>query len=195
MGFEHLDNDTISYAERLIHYKAQQLVGRAGLTDSDIDDIRQEMWLDLLERIPRFESDKATLETFIDRVVTHRMASILRHHCGMGRDYRRNGESLSSVISDADGQTAELAQTLCEDIHDRRTGSATRPALEQFELTTDIQTVLDSLPAPLRDLCQLLKSEPISVAACKLGITRHEASARLEKIREHFEEAGFEGVF
>ena len=189
MGFEHFDEETIAYAKRLIQYKSQQLIGKAGLSESDIDDLKQEMWVDLLRRIPRFESDRAKLETFIDRILTHRAAAILGHQCEVSRDYRRGRESLSTETEDADGQTVELAQTLAENVHDLRTGAVTRPDLGQMELASDIQAVLATLPAPLRELCQLLKTEHISVAADKLGITRHEASARADKIREHFENA------
>jgi RNA polymerase sigma-70 factor, ECF subfamily len=190
MGFEHFNKETISYAKRLIQFKSQQLVGRAGLSESDIEDLKQEMWADLLRRFSWFESDRAKAETFIDRVLSNCVAAILRHQCGASRNYRRNGQSLSSETEDIDGQTVELAQTLTEDVHDLRTGSVTRPALEQLELASDIQTVLGTMPAPLRELCQLLKTEQISVAASKLGITRHEANARLDQIREHFENAG-----
>ena len=172
MGFEHFNEETISYAKRLIQYKSQQLVGRAGLSESDIDDLKQEMWADLLRRFSWFESDRAKAETFIDRVLSHRVAAILRRQCGASRNYRRNGESLSSETEDADGQIVELAQTLPEDVHDLRTGAVTRPALEQFELASDIQTVLAKMPAPLRELCQLLKTEQISVAASEHLISR-----------------------
>ena len=190
MGFEHFNEETISYAKNLIHYKAQQLVGLAGLTESDLDDIKQEMWADLLRRFSWFESDRAKLETFIDRILSNCAANIIRHRCGDGRDYRLEGESLSHETEDADGQAVEFSQTLAADVHDFRTGAVTRAATEEFELASDVETVLAKLPAPLRELCQLLKTEQISTAAAKLGITRHEANERLAQIREHFEHAG-----
>ena len=189
---KNISEEVISYAKNLIQYKAQQLVGLAGLTKSDVDDLKQEMWVDLLRRFSWFESDRAKVETFIDRVLSNCAANIIRHRCGDGRDFRLEGESLNGETADDDGQTIEFSQTLAEDVHDLRTGSVTRSTTEQLEFASDVQSVLDKLPAPLRELCQLLKIEQISIAARKLGITRHEAYERLDEIREHFKNAGLD---
>jgi len=189
MGFEHLNEEAIAYAKKLIQCKSRQLVGQTGLSDSDLDDLKQEMWADLLRRFSWFESDRAKAKTFIARVVSHRVSAILRHRSGMGRDYRRNGGSLSDATEDADGRIVERAQTIPEDAHDLRTGAETRSDLEQMELISDIETVMASMPVPLRELCLLLKTESMSAAARKLGISRRAARARLTEIRKHFEEA------
>ena len=189
MGFEQLDEESIAYAKKVIECKARQLVGQAGLSESDVEDLQQEMWADLLRRLTWFESDRAKAKTFIARVVSHRVSAILRHRSGMGRDYQRNAGSLSEETEDADGRMVERAQLITEDAHDLRTGVETRPALEQMELVSDVGTVLASLPAPLREFCELLKTESMSSAARKLGISRREARARLDAIRNRFEEA------
>ena len=189
MGFEQLDEESIAYAKKVIECKARQLVGQAGLRESDVEDLQQEMWADLLRRLTWFESDRAKAKTFIARVVSHRVSAILRHRSGMGRDYQRNAGSLSEETEDADGRMVERAQLITEDAHDLRTGVETRPALEQMELVSDVGTVLASLPAPLREFCELLKTESMSSAARKLGISRREARARLDAIRNRFEEA------
>lgn len=195
MGFEHLNEEAIRYAKQLIQCKARQLVGQAGLSSSDVDDLKQEMWADLLRRFSWFESDRANVKTFMARVVSHRVSAILRHRSGMGRDYRRDAGSLSEPTEDSDGRTVEWAQMITEDAHDFRTGADTRCDQEQLEMVTDIETVLVSLPEPLRELCVLLKTESMSAAARKLGISRRAARARLAEIRERFEAAGLSDYF
>ena len=60
--------------KRLIRSKARQVVGKAGLTHSDRADVEQDLWLDLLERWPKFRSDRARTSTFINRVLNHKVA-------------------------------------------------------------------------------------------------------------------------
>ncbi|NQU19765.1 MAG: hypothetical protein HQ567_00670 [Candidatus Nealsonbacteria bacterium] len=189
MGFEHLSEETIAYAKQTIQCKTRRLVGQAGLSSSDLDDLKQEMWADLLRRFSWFESDRAKAKTFIDRVVSHNISAIRKHRTRMGRDYRRNGGSLSDATKDDDGRIVEQAQVIPEDAHDLRTGAETRSTLEHVMLASDVKTVMASLPTPLRELCQLLKTETLAAAARKLGISRRAAQTRLAAVREHFEEA------
>jgi len=195
MGFEHLNEEAIRYAKQLIQCKARQLVGQAGLSRSDLDDLKQEMWADLLRRFSWFESDRANVKTFMARVVSHRVSAILRHRSAVGRDYRREVGSLSEPTEDSDGRTVEWAQVITDDAHDFRTGVDRRSDLERLEMATDIETVFGSLPEPLRELCVLLKTESMSAAARKLGISRRAARARLAEIRERFEAAGLGDYF
>ncbi len=43
------------YALELVHHKARQLVGKAGYTQDDVDDIKQDLIVDLLERLSQFD--------------------------------------------------------------------------------------------------------------------------------------------
>jgi len=54
MGFENHYEGIDEYAVQLIKYKARQLVGRVGFTESDRDDLEQELMLDLLRRLPKY---------------------------------------------------------------------------------------------------------------------------------------------
>jgi len=65
--------------QRLIRYKARRMVGKAGLTSSDVDDIAQDICLDLLSRWPTYRPERAQSSTFIARLVEHKLATILRH--------------------------------------------------------------------------------------------------------------------
>ena len=48
MGFDKRYEGIDEYAVRIIKYKARQLVGRVGFTESDREDLEQEMILDLI---------------------------------------------------------------------------------------------------------------------------------------------------
>ena len=51
MGFENRYDGIDDYAVRLIKHKARQLIGSAGFTESDRDDLEQDLMLDLLRLI------------------------------------------------------------------------------------------------------------------------------------------------
>ena len=70
---------TSAYARDLIRHKASKMIGKCGLTYDDCEDLEQELYLDLLLRLAKFDPDKASLNTFMARVVDHQVSKILRH--------------------------------------------------------------------------------------------------------------------
>ena len=88
MGFDKRYEGIDEYAVRIIKYKARQLVGRVGFTESDREDLEQEMMLDLLQRLPKYNPDRAQRNTFIARVVEHKIATIIEARKAGLRDYR-----------------------------------------------------------------------------------------------------------
>ncbi|MHB1459470.1 MAG: sigma-70 family RNA polymerase sigma factor, partial [Armatimonadota bacterium] len=60
----------------LIKHKAWSLIGNIGFTKSDRDDIEQELALDLIRRLHRFDSDRSQLATFAAHILDKKIASI-----------------------------------------------------------------------------------------------------------------------
>jgi len=120
----------------LVRSKARQLVGRYGFTASDREDIEQELMLDLLQRLPRFDPSRAKRKTFINRVVDNAVASLVKRQKAEKRDYRRNGGSLSKDVEAPDGGLVERGDTLSAD-----TGQAGRSDEEGCLLVFDVRTV------------------------------------------------------
>ena len=186
MSFDQLNEGAFTYAQTLIKYKARQLVGKAGLTKSDRDDLRQEMWVDLLSRLPRFDASRAKLTTFMARVVEHKMFAILRHRSMQCRDYRREEYSLNELVEDADGKPVRRGEMIPDDVHSRRTGADTRSAQDRKELERDQKTVLAKLRADQQDLCELLRIHPRSVVARMTGMSRRALEKEVAVLRERF---------
>ena len=177
------------YAENLIKYKARRLVGRAGFVRSDQEDIEQELRLDLLRRLSNFDPNKATLNTFADRVVEHKIASIIEARKAGLRDYRRQRCSLNDPLKTPDGKPAERGDMLDQDATLLRTGGANRPADERIDLRDDIRTVLAGLPPELRRLCRrLMKRTPTEVER-ETGTARGTQYESFETLRRRFEKA------
>ncbi len=164
----------------IIRRKARQLVGQYGFTGSDAEDLEQELLVDLTNRIHKYNSNKATLKTFVSRIVDHKIANIVRHRKQQKRDYRRNECSIDDRVSDEEGEAVLRGQTLS---HDGR-----RPHIQgnanQQDLSIDLSDAIESLSAESRELFDLLLTCSISEAARELGIRRSTLyNKRLPKLR------------
>jgi RNA polymerase sigma factor (sigma-70 family) len=160
------------YAAKVIRIKARQLIGNYGFTPDDLEDIKQDMWLDLHQRLPKYDANRAQPSTFICLVVNNRISTIIRHCTQEKRDCRREAFSLDESIKDAAGADVPRGHTINQEDVDFRTGRISRPELERFELELDLSTLLAALPDDLMKLAELLMDKPIAVVARELGISR-----------------------
>lgn len=175
------------YAEKLIRNKARRLVGHAGFVCSDQADIEQELRLDLLRRLSNFDPGKATLNTFADRVVRHKVASIIEAKKARLRDYRRQQCSLNDPLKTPDGKRAERGDTVDQNEACRRTGRSSRST---EDLANDLSAAVSNLPPDLRDLCHRLMNQNLTEAAQDAGIPRGTLYESVETLRRRFEKAG-----
>ena len=177
------------YAETLIHHKARQLVGEAGYTEDDVEELEQEMRLDLLKRLPKFNPKIATYNTFVSRLVERKICNLIRHRTRKVRDYRREEGSLDDTV-ETDSNSVEKAkriETISQDEYDFRSGRYCRSAAERLDLQLDVSLVLSKLPPKLQKLAELLKTMSITEAARELGIPRSTLySSGLARLREAF---------
>jgi len=190
MGFENHYEGIDEYAVQLIKYKARQLVGRVGFTESDRDDLEQELMLDLLRRLPKYNPDRAQRNTFIARVVEHKIATIIESQKAGMRDYRLCRCSLNDRFEDEEGGSIERMETIDQEDYLRRTGKLSRTADELRALTIDVRKAMEQLPPELRRLCQRLETETVTEISRETGIPRGTIYESIKKLRAIFEDAG-----
>jgi RNA polymerase sigma-70 factor, ECF subfamily len=172
------------FAIWLIRRKADRVVGRAGFSPSDREDLEQEIALDLLVRLKRFDPVRASFRTFVVRVVDHKVANLLEDRCAGKRDWRRNGESLHDLVDDEDGDRVERWQTLPETAGDDGQGGS--------DLRLDLEAALRTLPPALREACEWLRNQSFTEASRATGIPRSTLQDRMKKVRAQFERAGLD---
>lgn len=190
MEFKNRYDGVEPYAVRLIRYKARELAGRFGWSRSDQDDIEQELLLDLQKRLPKFDPDRAQMNTFISRLVDHKVASMIEAQKAAVRDYRKTRASLNSTLLDGEGSAVEFGATIPEQETQRRKGTPALGPAERRDLRIDLRRTLASLPPHLSDLAQrLVRSSPTEISRTT-GTPRTTLLKRIQKIREHFERAG-----
>lgn len=189
MGFDNHNKEIDAYVVQLIKYKARQLVGQVGFTESDREDLEQEMIIDLLRRLPKYNPDRTRRNTFIARLVDHKIATLIRHRKQQKRDYRREVCSLDEPIEDLEGGTVSLGQTISQDEFDLRMGKHSRPEADRSDLRLDVSIVLSELRPDLRRLAELLMTGSITEAARELGVPRSTLyGTGITRLRKVFED-------
>ena len=190
MGSDNQYGGINPYAARLIRYKARRLIGQAGFTASDREDIEQELILDLLRRLPKYNPKRAQRNTFIARVVEHKIATLIEAQKAGIRDYRRCRCSLSDRFEDEDGRSVERAETFYQEDYLLRTGAQSRPSDDLSTLAIDVTAVLEGLPPELHNLCWRLMAETVSEISRDTGVPRGTIYESIKKLREILEDAG-----
>jgi len=181
------------YALELVHHKARQLVGKAGYTQDDVDDIKQDLIVDLLERLSQFDPTKATYNTFVARLVERKISNLLRDRQAEMRDHRREVCSLNEEIDTGEDEPVQRLTTISQDDQDIRTGKYARPAEERAHLQLDMDSVLDGLTPELRQVAEMLPTKSVSQVARELGIPRRTFREKhLTQLREVFAAKGMD---
>ena len=179
------------YAKSLIRFKARQLARRIGFSRSDEDDLEQELWLSLIDKAGHFDPQRASLDTFIDRVVNTSIRMILRDR---RRQKRANGfraTSLGRMISQKGRRPEPLGATLSEADRCRHTGSVPNDDVARKERDDAVDHALEAMPEDLRDVCRRVMGGSISSAARELGTSRRQIRNALAESRLWLERAGF----
>jgi DNA-directed RNA polymerase specialized sigma24 family protein len=153
-----------NYVLDLIRHKTHAVAQRNALSREDIEDIKQDLAMHVIERAPSFDPERGTYNTFVSRIVDHRLLNLLRvHH--YERSHRDNELSLDDVIHDSENGQASCGDTVDQDSYDHRTDRYSRPAQDRMELSIDIASIVDDLPPMLKHAVSLLLTQGPSDAA------------------------------
>ena len=133
---------------------------------------------------------RAQRNTFIARVVEHRVATLIEAQKAGIRDYRRCRCSLNDRFEDEDGRSVERVETLDQEDYLMRTGAQSMTAAELSALAIDVAAALEGLPHELRNLCRRLMAETVSEISRDTCVPRGTIYESIKKLREIFEDAG-----
>lgn len=168
---------------RNIKYQAAKLARSGSLPGMDKEDIEQELMLDLLRRRDRFDPDRASFDTFADRVVTNRVASLTASTHKLRAE--RITISLDFVVAnDDEDEGASLIDKLDE---------LENPyALDELKigLARDVARFLGDLPPVLQRYVAILAADNVCEAAREAGLHRSTIYERKQQIRQAAEDWG-----
>jgi len=178
------------FSAGLIRRKARDLVGSAGFLEADCEDLEQELTADLLRRLPQLDESRAKRETFITRVVTHKVASLVRAQKAGLRDYRRRAGSLDDRAEDLDGEDNDCPPVLDSAEFVLAAVAAANREEDRLGLRLDLTRAVSRLPSRLRSLCRrLLRSSPAQIAR-EIGVHRCTVHEAVRRVRARFEGEG-----
>jgi RNA polymerase sigma-70 factor, ECF subfamily len=181
-----IDRDTT----RLIKRKARNLVGESGFTESDIEDLEQDLLLDLLQRRPHYDPARAAWMLFACCALDHRAATLKEAQRAKKRNYRLNEFSLNERMRSEEGEYSERGESITLDDYLLRTGRASRPMAELLELRCKVRALINRLSPKLRELCLQLMTKTVTEIAQDTGVSRETIYQARKKLQRIFEEAG-----
>ena len=179
------------YAVKLISTKSRQLCKQPDFSLNDRLDIEQELMIELAERLPTFDPDRASEEAFITWVVLQRIADLIRSQRTKKRRIDVEATSLNDLVYVSEsGSKEEKWATLDNEIFQEFTGSDSKSHNERIDLEIDLERVMENLPEKLRTVCEFLSKYSISETARRLGISRTSLYKSIHELRDAFEQAG-----
>ncbi|MFB3892014.1 MAG: sigma-70 family RNA polymerase sigma factor [Phycisphaerae bacterium] len=185
-----MNDGILKFTLNRIHFKARQMMGHHGFTENDFDDLRQELMLDVLRRLPKFRDDRGGIKIFICDLIDNRIADLVDYHEAQCRDRRRVDRSLDEEAREEDGEQTSFGETITEDDARGRLGRRDRSRQEQAELALDMAATLGRLDEADRRLClQLMVKTPLEIAR-ETGARRGGIYERIARIRGKFAAAG-----
>ncbi|MBI4377314.1 MAG: sigma-70 family RNA polymerase sigma factor [Elusimicrobia bacterium] len=175
----------------LARCKAYGLVGRHGITASEAEDIESELLLHIWVRRKAFNpehSSKATVETFLKRVVENRIRNILRDRQSARRAIHLRTQSLECPIELKDGARVPVEDLLREE---DALEAAPRP---EPDTALAIAKAIEALSQAQQELLDLLaQGFSVSDAARTLNRPRTTLNKEIARIRRVFEQEGLRG--
>ncbi len=176
------DADPLDYAANLIRYKARRLCRRPEFSVSDRPDLEQELFLAVLERLPKHDPRKSSINTFVAMVIDHACSSLIRYHSAGMRTRTREECSLNEDVRDGDDRLVERHET---------TPEATAGNQRLLELKLDVAAVRQKLASEeLQAVMDLFaQGGTVNSIATTLGISRYAVEQHRQEIRQVFEDA------
>lgn len=157
--------------------RASLLQASFGFAADDWDDLRQDLALDCLRRLPRFDASRGSWQGFVHGVVRHHACVLASRQIGHRQFVPLEPAANSDAAEDA------IAIETCEQLSD--------DFWPPVELGLDAQRVLAGLPEELRSVAYCVAEMPVSAVCRRTGLKRSQINARIRRIRAAFTAAGF----
>ena len=181
------------YAVSRIRYAANRLAHSHGFCPHEVQDLEQELALDLNERLPSYDANRASLETFITRLVQRKAINLMVERRAQKRGGGTRAVSLDELLgrkgchradgaSDDDVGDPGRDGLPCDGLPCDGLPSASRE--DRLNLRLDLERAFRSLPADMRELCVDLLTESVSEVARSEGRSRSSVYDRIQRLRE-----------
>jgi hypothetical protein len=144
-------------AIEFIRHHARQLAQHRVVPGMELEDYEQDLITDLIARDPRFDPTRATYPTFADRVIRHRVSTLIQAGLRMRRIEDRGPRAVTSEPNVEIQADSSACACWSED---------------WCSLCLDLERFVAQLPVRLRRCCEWLLAENRLAAAAALGLHR-----------------------
>ena len=159
---------------------ARRLHRKLVLPATDLDDLRQDLLVDLICRLPGFDARRGSIGAFANIVLRNKSSRIaMRHH----RQRRAQGGSLLSLEVPLAGTREPVGDTLTEDDGLAAWHGQTCCAAAVIELHHALRAALARLPAEDRRFCAALAHRPVTALTAEGFGSRSALYRRLADLR------------
>ena len=167
----------------LIRRKARTLAEQSSSSRDDQDDIEQDLVLHALQRLARFDRARGSLATFIDRVLTHKLADLMEAARTQSRGNDVPVLSLDATVETDDAEEIPIDETAVRDAIRAQRGLSSSKGVEHILARLALAQALDSLAPAQRQLWHLVAEHGVTAAARELGVGLTTVKRRLRKLR------------
>lgn len=173
--------DEAAVAARRLHRKLL-------LPAADLDDIRQDLLVDLICRLPGFDARRGSIGAFANIVLRNQSTRIaLRHH----RQRRMQGGAVISLDAPISGGTEPLGCLLAEADGLAAWHGQDRSDADDADTFHDLARVLGGLPEDARGLCAALGTCAVAEIVERTGTSRSALYRQIARLRLDLAMRGF----
>ncbi len=186
------------FTTTLIEIKARQLCRRSDFSRSDYDDLRQDMFVYLLQKERFYDPARGNVEAFVTALLTAWVRMELRSRSRQKRSPGLSAASLERVCITAEGECRPLRSHIGTDDLRRRTCCQSRCPREDVDVLEAERCALDRLTEEERELLEFAAAHGAAATARewshRLGrpVSRRWVRHALDAMQPHFRKAGFE---
>lgn len=167
---------------------ARRLHRKLVLPAADLDDLRQDLLVDVICRLPGFDARRGSIGAFANIVLRNQSSRIaMRHH----RQRRAQGGTMLSLEVPAAGGIEPLGCLLTETDGLAAWHGQDSCAAEDAELRHDLARALGDLPEDARSLCAALGTCAIAEIVGRTGISRSALFRHIARLRLDLAMRGF----
>lgn len=174
-------NDSLidDYVMERIDYRARRLAIQFGLTDEQREDLSQDMVVEVLAAMARFDPAQSNRKTFVSRVLDNFVKNAIRTEM-----HRRQRECYNPIPLE------DISEGYVPVVNDPRGGELSE--VEQVDMKMDFEEILSWMPQRLQRICKLLTEYSVAETAEKLGVNRTAIYRHIPEIQEYFRRGDYE---
>lgn len=171
----------------IVRRKVRQIIGRAGFTSQDREDLEQDLLTRLIQSLASFDPTKAHRNAFVTAVVERHVATLLRNARAAKRDHRRVTNIRMATCQPDHDESSDVVFDIDRDV---RRPSVSGTTTDQIDLQIDVRIVLERLPEDLREFASARSVKSMSEVSRESDTPRTTLYHVADDLREHFEAAG-----